>query len=224
MTESVEQYWVSTYPFFDSFFVFQNTQFDSTGDSSSSRNANCRLEIFDHDGSPVNDIQLDFHEIKTNRIDVRPLLESCKMDSGLKHARIQVSASPEIETNLWFENSRQIFPAGSPVKVEPGAPTFYPVAVEQNRSSYVVIMNEGVESARATLRFYSGKSAPEKSLSLPAGSTTLCCVETLFDSVISDQESFQGYLKVCVEGESLLCRFFQGTVQDDGQELYEMVV
>ena len=130
--------------------------------------------------------------------EIEPFLESCKLESGLKHGHLVVESDEPIRSFLRYNTADNATVVPGFTGVTEGASGFFPLTVSEERENLFVVLNPSDEPASVRCRLYRGNRKPEHTVLVPARGVRLVSVESVFREYFDADERSpqQCYLRV----------------------------
>ncbi len=209
--ERVLHFWVASYPFFNaSLFVVPR--------------GNTRPQIsfsaFDADGACINEGEIIFDGQGIGVVNLENLLAQAKLESGLRHAHIEVYDSLNSRILCRLDSVSCTTFLGETLQVTEEKSHFFPITFSPNKKSFIAAVNFSNESSRLRCRLFSGTRAPDSVIELPPRGSRLISVESHFSEYISVEEgkTAQGYVRLGARGESVIGVQFMEFVRGVNEE------
>lgn len=188
----VAHFFVSSYPFFES------TLFFSFSEPAQQSNTDVQIYVYDCSGACVNQIQTNFGQQTCGVMEVDPLMESCKLEAGFKHAHIEVNVPQgcKVVSRMYSRSGACLM--GEAIPLSERSSTFFPVLFSEDRAPFLGIVNCANRDAQVRCRLYFGKRSPEIQYSLPAQGSRLVSLLAEFSEYGIDQaeRTIHGYVRV----------------------------
>ena len=179
-------YWISTYPFFEaSLFLSSQVTFPAQ-DALVSEVTHC--QVYDSDGNSINEFQVLTQQGGLSVLELDQFLAACKMESGLKYAHLVVRLPHGVEDQVRIHTRLGASVVGPAVRIADRGATFFPIDVRNERSHFVALVNQSLQSAVVKLRLYLGRRSPEELVTIPPLGARLVRVETVFGDCFSAEE------------------------------------
>jgi hypothetical protein len=189
----VETFWIASQPYFEPFLVLSRGN-DSVTDSNS-----VSFAVYDADGQKVNNAKVECLPGTTVITPLEPFLSSCKLESGLRHASLEVLSKPS-ETSI---QCRLHSPLGSffskPVlNLSEGVLGFFPFSCEEGVTNILVIINTSDSAQVIKYRWFCLDKSKEETCEVAPRSTRLIQIEGLLleSGLIENKKVLQGYVRV----------------------------
>ncbi len=188
----VSHFFVSSYPFFESSVFLSLPQVQQDSDRA------VKLFVYDCSGSLVNELGIDFGLQSCGIVELDPLMEACKLESGFKHAHLEVEASPgtKVVSRIYSRNSACLMSAA--LNLSDRNSTFFPVLFSEERAPFLGLINSSAKEAQIRCRLYFGKRSPEIQYSVPARGSRLVSLLAEFSEygIEQPQRSLHAYVRV----------------------------
>ncbi|MCB0310825.1 MAG: hypothetical protein KDD42_06305 [Bdellovibrionales bacterium] len=154
-------FWVSSYPFFEaSLFV--------ASDPASQAQQSTQLYLYDCDGAPVNEVEVNFPAGQLGIVELDQFLGQCKLEAGLKHAHLHVVSEAGGKHMLRIHGGSSACMLGPAQEVSQLRSCFFPVLLANERNALVTLVNYGRSDSLVRCRMYVGKRVPEVRINVPA--------------------------------------------------------
>lgn len=159
-----------------------------------------RMELFDADGSKVNEITVEFPINEVGVIEIEPFTQALKEQGGVAHGHLAVS-SPAGTRHL----CRQSFGGCVAVLQDPAITkgrenSFAPLIIGARREHQIVLVNTCAEPTQIGIRLYYGNRAPEWNVDVPGNASRLLSLESELLSSSDDKSwergAVQAYLRI----------------------------
>lgn len=190
LKDVVSHYWVATYPYFE-------TTLFVTSAAGMPRSAT-RIFLYDSDGAEVNRASIEFASGQVGILELDQFLGRCKLESGLKHAHLEVISGPGSRHQCRVHNAQGACLLGEGLQIDLEQSGFFPVLLGEGRSSMVAFVNHRHEEASVRCRLYVGKRSPETDILLPPMGTRIfdLCAEFGNVSAQGGPRVMPGYARV----------------------------
>lgn len=219
--ETVSHFWVASYPFFETtLLVLPPLSLVGSELPLSS------IKVFDPDGALINEVSFSFPADQIGILEVDPLLGACKIESGLKHARLVISSPFKTRHYCRIQTQDRSGLLGEPLPFcnEDGA--FFPLTFSSERSSLLCLINNSAEVSRIRCRVLSNKRSPEVMLTVPARGARALVIESLFPEIARIEESKRrlAYLRVSTkEDQRVAAQVLERTRCGENRFVYSSV-
>jgi len=185
----VSNFWVSAYPYFES------TLFVSAPPE---RSGAAQAIIYDPDGMLVNEVTISARPGQLGILEMGPLLGSCKIESGIKHAHLEVRSPPGFGHIVRLHTSSLATLLGEPVEISQRQTNFFPLTFAENKSLFVCLVNYAEREAKVRCRLYFGRRMPEVECIVPPLGCRLLDMNSEFSeySVVAGGKERPGYIRL----------------------------
>ena len=144
------------------------------------------IRLFDCDGGLVNELEMGSAGGNPAGIELDPLLERCKLESGLRHGHLMVEHAPEIRPVCRLQNRAGAVISGASLPITQAHAMFSPVCLSPERSSLVTLVNYGAVEAQVRVRLMFSSRSPDVIYSVPPfGAKVVCLEQEFFDVLVS---------------------------------------
>lgn len=193
----VSHFWVGSSPFFET-TLFITPPFKSSETQSS------KIELYDADGTLVNELEASFPEGEVGVFELSQVLSRCKLESGLRHGHLIVTSKKGSNHRCRIFTKEGASFLGQPSHVSDNQGTFFPVTFSEDRSSLLAVVNHKADPISIKLRLFCGQRAPDTYCIVPGYASRLFGVEEEFSDVVADlgDRSLQGYLRLGAKREA----------------------
>lgn len=173
------------------------------------------MRIYDPDGSLINEAEFDFPSEQAGILELEGLLEGCKLESGFKHAHLELHVPDGVRPFVRMHTRSGAFIQGEPALVNSRKGAFVPVMFSQNHSGFLVLVNHGRCDMSVRCRLFCGRRNPELTQMVPAMGARLVSIPAHFSefSMREGAAPAQGYFRITAVGDG-----------DCGVQLIESVV
>jgi hypothetical protein len=200
-------FWISSYPFFESTLLVVPSAaatLDAQKPLEGQRLA-VQMRVYDGDGELINDAQLEFPSSDIQFFELEPLLGACKLESGMKHAHLVVTAPSGTGVYCRMHTRESAALLGEPVLVDTTQGTFFPMTFASDRSNLLCIINRGAQEAVLRCRLFVGKRSPEASWTVPAWASKVVSIESEFREYAKTDEGqqLQAYVRLSTKAGEL---------------------
>ncbi len=190
-------FWVANPPF-SNFTLLVASEPQQEQDSSN--RVATHLEVFDADGTKVNNVTVEFPAGTVGVIEVEPFTQALKEQGGIAHGHLAVS-SPLGTRHVCRQTLGGCVGVLQDPAVTKGRETaFTPLIIGARREHLVVLVNATPEPSQVGIRLYYGNRAPEWSVDLPGNGSRIISLESelLKSSEDSSWEkgAVQAYLRI----------------------------
>ena len=186
-------FWISSYPFFESTLMLVPGAAHTLDAPKpiETRRMSVTMRVYDSDGAEVNNARLEFPCGEIQLFEVEPLLGACKLESGLKHAHLAVSAAPDTGVYCRMHTRESAALLGEPLEVSAVQGAFFPLSFAADRSNLMCIINCGDSEAILRCRLFVGKRSPEGAWTIPAHASRVVSIEAEFRDYAAVEEGVQ---------------------------------
>ena len=192
-------FWVCTSPFLqttlflipDIFKDEKNTKFSS------------ELKLYDPDGEIINEVSVESHSNQISIHELDNLMASCKLESGMKYAHLEVKSPKNVKHYCRFHTREGACFVGEPDHVSERQGTFFPVTFAQERSTFIALVNRSTKTSNVRCRLYCGKRTPETICNVPALGSRVISLSAVFPeyAVVESGNVVPGYVRVTANTE-----------------------
>ncbi len=175
MNESsvTSHFWVATPPFSTSTIFVATDPEQQTGER-----ACTRLQLFDADGSQVNEVTIEFPAGEVGVIEVEPFTQALKEQGGVAHGHLAIS-SPIGTRHLCRQSlGGCVTVLQDPAVTKGRENSFTPLIIGARREHQLVLVNTSSEATQIGIRLYYGNRAPEWNLDLPGNASRIVSLES----------------------------------------------
>ena len=188
-------FWVSSYPFFETtLFVCARpeTPFGEV-----------QLYFYDADGELFNEAALACAPGEVGVIELSPFLGACKVESGLKHAHLEIRCKEPIASFCRLHNNLGATVEGEPYLVSAHSTGFFPILIGEGRNSMLGLVNHARAEVRVRCRLYLGKRMPEIQVLVPALGSRVVCLAAEFEEyrAAATSRAVPGYVRISSSAE-----------------------
>lgn len=183
-------FWVTTSPFFSTSLLFEPLE-DAV-----------IVRLYDPDGNQFNELMVNFESNLPGLLDLEPCMASCKFESGLKHARVEVSSTKpitvmaRIHSRDWAGVCREAIPCSALRKA------IVPFFCQSERTSIIAVLNRMEVPVEVRARLFIANRSPEVTWKIPALGCRFIDTKLEFEEVIEQSsEIAQGYVRLSVIGD-----------------------
>lgn len=189
-TISTAHFWVCSYPFFETSLLVSSrpgTHFEQA-----------QIYLYDSDGELFNEAALECDTGEVGVVEFGPLLGACKIESGLKHAHVELRSQGDVAFQCRFHNNLGATIQGEPSAVSAHQTAFFPVTVAEGRNSMLAFVNHGKAEVKLRCRLYLGKRMPEVQVLVPALGSRVISLSAEFEEykTAAGARPHPGYLRV----------------------------
>jgi len=197
MNESsvTSHFWVANPPFSTSTLLVATDELSQT-----TGRVATRMELFDCDGSKVNEATVEFPAGEVGVIEIEPYTQSLKEQGGVAHGHLAIS-SPAGTRHLCRQSLGgcvSVLPDPAVTKGRENA--FTPLILGSRREHLVVIVNTTAEPTQVGVRLYYGNRAPEWNVDVPGNASRLISLESELLSTSDDASwekgAVQAYIRI----------------------------
>lgn len=196
---TVSHFWVGSSEY------FETTLFTMPVVSSNPHRAfQSTISIFDPDGALINRLEVECPVSRIGVLEMAPLLGSCKLEAGIRHAHVEVVTEGAAGSVVRFHTKEGAAVAGHPQQVTSSIGAFFPITFSDERRSLISVVNFGETPAQLRCRLFLGTRVPEFTADIPARGARLLSVEGEFDEYVSllKEPETQGYLRLTTRSEA----------------------
>lgn len=198
---SCSRFWVSTFPHFETtLFILppRLAEPDETADNSS------QVTIYDSDGEVINELNVSRSD-QCNVLELDQFLGACKLESGLKHGQVELSSPAGTRHFCRIHGGESASFLGEPVSMSKGQSCFFPLLLNENKSSFLCIVNHESSELRAKCRLFYAKRNPEIDCIVPPNGSRVYSIESEFSDYFDLKEGKlqQAYLRISSRSEGV---------------------
>lgn len=158
----------------------------------------CRASFFDSDGAKCNQVTVRFPAVSVSVLEVEPFIESCKLESGVRHGRVAVEIPAGCGFSLRYQTTDGAVISEAPLRLSSERSAFFPVVLDPERMVCVALMNQDTAPAEVRCRLFLGKRSPEINWMIPGEGSRLLNIAEEFGSQFDHEipVSSRGYLRL----------------------------
>jgi hypothetical protein len=160
--------------------------------------------VYDVDGSPVQDFQVEYPVTEVGVIELEPFVCSLKMRGGLAHGHLVVRSEAGLSHFCRHQMGKQSALVPSMRLSRGREMSFMPLLLGSHREHALVLLNDSEGEAQVVLRLMYGTRSPEWTVQVPSNGTRLVSLEhellPSFDDSSWKKGITQGYLRVSPRG------------------------
>jgi|GEM_PF-4565588 len=211
----INKFWFCTYPLFSStIYVYQKEK---------EANKEFVIYVYDSSGNKINTIKINNFSGVVFSLDVNSIIESCKLDSGLKHGWLEISHSNKLKSVLKYNSNNNSISKNKLKFISNKLNTFYNINFKENKSYSLVLLNFSDHLANVKLQLILSKSLPDKSFFIPPKNIHIFQLEDYFNENINDI-NIHAYLKVILktDNEMAVC-LLENINHIDGLNTYNLL-
>ncbi len=197
MNESsvTSHFWVATPPFSTSTLLVATEPQGESG-----QRVCTRMELFDADGSKVNEVTVEFPASEVGVIEVEPFTQALKEQGGIAHGHLAVS-SPAGTRHICRQSlGGCVTVLQDPLVTRGRENSFTPLIIGARREHQVVLVNTSSEPTQVGIRLYYGNRAPEWNVDVPGNASRLISLESELLGASDDRSwekgAVQAYLRI----------------------------
>lgn len=201
-TPQISNFWISSFPYFSSTLVSTFAGLPAETEH--------KLNFFDADGELINEASSVFPAGQSNFgqcnfLELDPFLESCKLEGGLKHGRLQIISPQGSRHMLRLHGRHNACLSSSTLRVSGSQSSFFPMALSRDRSFLVAAVNESDVEGVLRVRLFAGTRAPETTCLIPPRGARIISIPAEFPSHIPDGPGAQqAYLRLGTTSDAIL--------------------
>ena len=173
-------FWVTSHPFCEA-MLFLCPQLDD----SQTEAAPSTVRLFDCDGGLVNEAELGSAGGSPIGIELDPLLERCKLESGLRHGHLMIEHAPEVRPVCRLQNRAGAVISGESLPVTQNHAMFSPVTLSPERSSIVTLVNFVAAEAQVRVRLMFSSRSPDVTYAVPPFGAKVVCLDQEFVELLA---------------------------------------
>lgn len=206
-------FWVCTYPNFESALYINSEASISFTDNSSESGVQDKIQMesiellfFDADGVLFNNCEIDFPSNEFLSLKISTFMASCKMQAGMKHARLEVKSKNKIQAKLrlYAKDSQQVL---EPLRfISRTKPDFFALTFAADRMAYLVVTNPSGEIAELRIKVFCVVSGLDLKLKVPIAGAQVFEIASLFPQILAlkEERSFPAYLRIYTKSDQAL--------------------
>lgn len=157
--------------------------------------------IYDCDGEIVNQFQTSVTPHGVACLELEPLMEGCKLESGLRHGQVSLETPAGFSHYCRFVGGDGAFLMGTPFVLSRGRSAFFPITFGEARSHIVCLVNHSEQKGDVKCRLFLKNRTPDIVCSVPGNGTRLINVESHFLEYLADLGDSQlAYLRMISKG------------------------
>jgi len=207
-SERASHFWVAGPPFFSSTIMVASGAADGIAGTVK---ASC--ELFDVDGTPVQQFQVEFPGREVGIIETEPFMSGLKMQAGIAQGHLVVrsrSGTTHICRQQLGEHVGIISAPRAILNREMGC---MPLILGNRREHLVVLLNSSSEGGSAVVRLLYGTRSPEWTVQIPGNGCRVISLEhellSTFDDSSWQRGVVQGYLRISPRAQSMVCQMIE---------------
>ncbi len=182
--EQVHHMWVSHSSFFTTdLLILPETQASAEKDGGAEEGSKlftASLEFFDADGYKFNESGVACPSDRALTLSLKSFMESCKLESGWKHAHLQVRSKFPARFICKFSDKTRTTFYSPVVNPEFRAAHAFPVQISAIRKNVFCFVSGESDEAKVKLRLFIGKRKPECDIVIPPNGVTVVSLEDCF--------------------------------------------
>ena len=153
----------------------------------------------------MNEVTITFPSEEIYVVELEPLLGSCKLESGLKHAHAEVIVERGGFASCRVHTRDSAAIVGEPKVITPAMASFIPITLGAGRVNLILLLNRGEQEGVFRARLFFGKRSPEATWVIPPRGSRVVMVEAEFSSYISLEkgEQVQAYVRLSTKSGEL---------------------
>ena len=186
----VAHFWVSSSPFYSTSLIFEPLEEAAV------------VRLFDADGAQFNELTVNFEPNLPGLLDLEPCMAACKFESGLKHARVEVSSTKplavvaRVHSRDWAGVCREAVPCSALRKA------IVPFFCQTEKTSIIAILNRLDVPVEVRARLFVSNRSPEVTWKIPALGCRFVDTKLEYDEILEqNSEVAQGYVRLSVVGD-----------------------
>lgn len=186
--------WVGSVPFFEStLLVMPDEESQFVG----------QLAFYDADGQLFNECALTCPGKRGLELELKPFLESCKFQSGWKHAHVAISSSQKARYACRLSDGERAS-IYEPARVSTlHVAHVLPLTFLPHRKNILSLVSAENAEIKVRLRLFIDNRKPEHHVLLTPNASQLYCIEELFSEFSDTEEEGvqkQAYLRISAQG------------------------
>lgn len=191
---TTSHYWVCSYPVVDT-SLFLTSCLNGSGEVESEQVV---LRLFDADGYLFNEVEYQFPSNRLGLLELESLMGGCKLESGFKHAHLELVSSTRVRSYLRIYNRAKAALLGTPLLLEADSSSFFPVVFAEDRAAFIAVVNVGKEESQLRCRLFCANRTPEMELTVPPYGVRLLSLEDEFVEFASllEGKEVQAYVRL----------------------------
>ena len=229
MTESEQasHFWVAGPPFFSSTIMVASGVADCVADGIAGT-IKVACELFDVDGTPVQQFQVEFPEREVGIIETEPFMAGLKMQAGITQGHLVVRSKRGTTHICRQQLGEHVGIISAPREILNREMGCMPLLLGSRREHLVVLLNTSPEGGSAVIRLLYGTRSPEWSVQIPGNGCRVVSLEhellSTFDDSSWQRGVVQGYLRISPRAQSIVCQMIERLPgETEEQESYRCV-
>ncbi|MEZ4753589.1 MAG: hypothetical protein R3A13_04665 [Bdellovibrionota bacterium] len=179
------------------------------------------LRFFDPDGYLFNEANVDFSSNQVGVLELSQFMESCKLESGIKHGHLFVMSEPGAAFSIRAGINGSAAILSHPFLLSSAHTPCLPIVFAPNKRTFISVVNHTATTSKFKCRLIAGKRAPETVISVPPLGATVINMEVEFPEFFSREKSTQAYLRLSSVSETCLgVTCFEETRLEGGTNTY----
>lgn len=207
-SERASHFWVAGPPFFSSTIMVASGASDS---GAGTIKVSC--ELFDVDGTPAQQFQVEFPEREVGIIETEPFTSGLKMQGGIVQGHLVVRSRSRTTHICRQQLGEHVGIISAPRAILNREMGCMPMLLGSRREHLVVLLNASPESGSAVIRLLYGTRSPEWTVQIPGNGCRVISVEhellSSFDDSSWQRGVVQGYLRVSPRAQAMTCQMIE---------------
>ncbi len=183
------------------------------------------LKIFDSGGNLCNEIDVTFPAGQTGCVELAPLLNGVRLESGMLHGHVEVASEFTTKHALQYFDRGAFGVVESMAELSADHGVFFPLTVSDERLHLLAFTNGGSEVAQVRCRFFIGSRMPEVVYTLQGNGSGVICIEEEFAEYIPllEGKEIQAYTRLTTKGAQVGVQLIERHVVQSGDERYAIL-
>jgi hypothetical protein len=201
----IYNFWVCTYPNFESALYLNSSNIFESNEVNDQKEV-VELNFFDSEGILFNSANIEFPTNEFLSLKISSFMASCKMQSGMKHARLQVKSFNQLDAKLrlYAKDTAQVL---DPIRfISKVKPDFFALTFANDRMAYLAVTNQSASETEMRVKVFCSMSGLDLKLKIPAFAAKIFEISSLFPQILAlkEERSFQAYLRITTKSDDLL--------------------